>query len=410
MRYLVFLMLIALPSAVASQENLPGQPLITLDVPEQDVIVGQPAIVRLKVLVPTFMPSPPVFPSLEQENLLVRLPERASGPISETVNGETWSGVQRSYRLYPLSAGQIAFDAQDVGVTFADPETNDAVQVKVPLPPITLNAVVPDGARGLDPMIIATGFDLKQEVEGDTEMQSGGAITRRLTTTISGTTPILIPALIPDTQDPLLRSYPKEPQFTETEDRSILSGQRVDETTYLARAGGQTQLPPITVQWYNLETDQIETIDLAAIELHLAAPKRGRPSVETITKSVALVALVTLAIWAALRWGMPRIRNWNDARKRIYNASPEFAVEQLRRALRNADLSGAYSSLELWKTRSGDSKHAAQLEAQLAQIGATRYRSKGTGTTADWSAALLALDTLVKTPRDVKNPLPPLNP
>lgn len=406
----LLLLLLLLPSAVLSQETTAIQPQVTVETPTDDVIVGQPAIVRIKVLVPTFMPSPPVFPSLEQENLLVRLPERASGPVSESVNGETWSGVQRSYRIYPLLAGQINLGATDMKVTFADPETNDPIQVSVPLSPIAINAIVPEGAANLNPLIIATGFDLDQEVEGVTEMQAGDAITRRLTARITGTSPILIPKLIPRYQEPLLRSYPKEPHLTETEDRGILSGQRVDEVVYLAQDGGQAQLPPVSIQWYNLSTDAVETVEVPGLDLTLTAPKPNHLRTDRLVEYALWVGLAAIIVWAYMRWGAPRYRSWKDARQKAYRASPAFALAQLHRALQAQDLSSAYSALETWKTRSNSPQGCRELEAQLAKIGSARYASDTTQKTPDWSPAISTLKALAATPQIQAQPLPPLNP
>ncbi|MEW2916319.1 hypothetical protein AB1A64_04540 [Ruegeria sp. ANG10] len=406
----LLLLLLLLPCAALSQGTIAIQPQVTVETPTEDVIVGQPAIVRIKVLVPTFMPSPPVFPSLEQENLLVRLPERASGPVSETVNGETWSGVQRSYRIYPLLAGQISLGVTDIKVTFADPETNAPIQVSIPLSPIAISAVVPEGAANLNPLIIATGFELDQEVEGVTEMQAGDAITRRLTARITGTSPILIPKLIPEYQEPLLRSYPKEPHLTETEDRGILSGQRVDEVVYLAQDGGQAKLPPVFIQWYNLSTDAVETVDVPGVDLTLTAPKSNPLTTDRMVEYALWVALAALFIWASLRWGAPRYRSWKDARQNVFRASPAFALEELQRALKAHDLSAAYSALEIWKTRSSDPQGYGELEAQLVKIGSARYASDTTQKTPDWSAAISALKELAETPQSQARPLPPLNP
>ncbi|WP_420587050.1 hypothetical protein [Ruegeria sp.] len=410
MRHLFFLIAFLTPSVLQAQSTATIQPQVIVEAPSEDVIVGQSTILRIKVLVPTFMPSPPVFPSLEQENLLVRLPERASGPVSETVDGETWSGVQRSYRLYPLISGAIEFGANNVTVTFADPETNAPTQVSVPLQPITINAVIPEGARDLDPLIIANGFDLEQEVEGNTELQAGDAITRRLTARITGTSPLLIPPLIPENQDPLLRPYPKEPRFTETEDRGILSGQRAEETVYLAQDGGDTQLPPVSIQWYNLTTNAVETAEAEAVDLQLAAPRPKPPTTEELIKYVIWAGVVALAAWFFARWTTPRYRVWQDARQRAYHASPDFALKQLKQALRDHDLSDAYTALETWKSRCSNPAGFAALEAQLIKVGAAVYGEASPGNTPDWSAALSALDSLVTAPDTRPHPLPPLNP
>ncbi len=410
MRYLSFFMFFLLPGLAFPQTPTTPQPQVTIEAPHEDVIVGQPAILRIKILVPTFMPSPPVFPALEQENLLVRLPERASGPISEPVNGETWSGVQRSYRIYPLVPGVTEFHAQDMTVTFADPETNNPTQISVPLPPIKMNSVIPDGARDLNPLIIATGFDLEQEIEGPTEMQAGDAVTRRLTARISGTTPILIPQLISENQNPLLRSYTKEPRISETEDRGILSGKRIDETVYLAQDGGETQLPSVSLQWFNLTTNSVETVNVDAVDLKLTAPKSGPPSAETLIRYLFWAAATVVVVWAVMRWLMPRYRSWKDARNQAYHASAKYALVQLREALLDQDLPAAYSALEIWKRRCEVPQGYGELEACLLQIGSAQYAFVKDKKKADWGRAVSALDALMAAPGKHAKTLPPLNP
>ncbi|GAA6158069.1 hypothetical protein NBRC116589_02430 [Ruegeria sp. HU-ET01832] len=383
---------------------------MSVEVPEESVIVGQPALVRVKVLVPTFMPSPPVFPSLEQENLLVRLPERASGPVSDTVDGKTWSGVQRSYRLYPLTPGQLDFGEQDVEVTFADPDTNKPVQSTVTLPKISLSVEVPEGAQGLDPLIIANGFELNQDIEGPSELHAGDAITRKLTANIYGTSSILIPPLLADLDDPLLKAYPKDPRFSESEDRGILSGQRVDEVVYLAQAAGNTTLPPVTLRWYNLESDSVETAEVPAIDLQLTGPAKQQFDIRNLLQVTPYVIFFTLVLAAVFRLMVPWYRRRRKVQAQIYNASPEFALAQLRTALNEQDLSKAYSALDLWKSRTVETVDTSVLERHLAAISATRYAATKSGAEPDWPGAIAAIGSLSKSTKRKPTVLPPLNP
>lgn len=198
-----------------------ADPVVAAELEQTDLIVGQPITLRLKVLVPTWMPSPPDFPSPEVPGLLVRLPERASGPISESIEGETWSGVQRAYRLHPLQVGQFELPPMTVTVRYAEPGSPDPILFEADLGAITFTAVAPDG---LSPLIVAEDFALEQTLDQIQELDVGDAIERTVTARISGTTPILIPSLTPIAEDPALRAYPKEPRVTETEDRGILSG------------------------------------------------------------------------------------------------------------------------------------------------------------------------------------------
>ncbi len=407
MRYALLFILI-FPISVFAQGNETTAPQITVEAPEEPVIVGQPAIVRIKVLVPTFMPQPPEFPSLEQQNLLVRLPERASGPVSETVNGETWSGVQRSYRVYPLIAGDITFDAQKVAVTYADPATNAPVQATVDLPPVKITAEIPGGAEGLDPLIIATGLSLEQKLEGPTDMQAGDAITRELTARISGTTPLLIPVLTPQQQSPLLRAYHKEPRISESEERGVLSGQRQEEVVYIAQQEGDAQLPEVSIDWFNLQTNQIETASVPATDLTLAPPKWQPPSLDAVLKFVAFTAIALFATGALWRFLSPRIRALREAHRDQYLASRRYAEDALKTAVQAHDLNATYTALELWRSRGENSKNAEKLEDCLTRIGAARY--SGCDQSEDWSSALQSLTSLRDAAARDKDALPPLNP
>ncbi|UUV07677.1 hypothetical protein [Ruegeria sp. YS9] len=409
MRYLAVFILL-MPVSLSAQDSSSYQPQVSVDIPNQAVIVGQPAIVRIKVLVPTFMPQPPVFPSLEQQNILVRLPERASGPVSETVDGETWSGVQRSYRLYPLAPGPVAYDAQEVVVTFADPQSNDPVQVSMALPPIQLNAEIPDGAQGLDPLIIASGFSLDQKLDGPTDMQAGDSITREISAQISGTTALTIPALTPQDQSQLLRAYPKEPRFSETEDRGILSGQRVEETVYIAQDGGDTQLSAVSIDWFNLDTGQIETASLPATTLSLTPPKRQPPDAKTIIKSVLFLVIAVFAFWTLGRFLRPRYATWKTERRRRYLASERYAVDALQSALHSRDLRAVYQALDLWKSRSAHPERSLDLENSLMKIGAARYSATAGNSPEDWQAAMQHLGALNSAKERKGGSLPPLNP
>ena len=245
MRRALVLLLLCLAAPSAALE----EPRLTAELEAGETVVGQPLILRLKILVPTWMPSPPAFPTFEVPGVMVRLPERASGPVSETVEGETWSGIQRSYRLYPLGAGQIEIPGQTMTVTYADPDAPDPVTVDLPVAPVRFTATVPDAARGLDPLILATGFTLEETVSIPEELEVGGAVTRSLTARIEGTTPVLIPALLPPLDQAGLRAYPEEPKVAEEEDRGILSGTRTEAATYLATAEGSADLPEISFDW-----------------------------------------------------------------------------------------------------------------------------------------------------------------
>ncbi|MEM1005659.1 MAG: hypothetical protein AAGK26_09760, partial [Pseudomonadota bacterium] len=255
MRILALLILCWLPAQACAQQT----PLVTVEMTQTETVLGQPLTVRIKVLVPTFSPAPPEFPSLEIPGVLVRLPERASGPISEDVNGETWSGVQRSYRVYPLRPGEFEIPAQTVRITYAQEGGIDPIVVDLNTDAISFVATIPPGAENLDPMIVANGFSMTETLDPPQDFEVGDAITRTVQANIAGTTGILIPSLVGENTSITLRAYPKDPDVSDSEERGVLSGTRTETITYLGVRPGEAVLPPIAVDWFNLQTGQVET-------------------------------------------------------------------------------------------------------------------------------------------------------
>ncbi|WP_425046412.1 hypothetical protein [Primorskyibacter sp. S87] len=381
-------------------------------------MVGQPLVLRMKVLVPTYMPAPPVYPTIEQPNLLVRLPNRATSPVSETVDGETWSGTSRGYRLYPLAAGAFEIPGQTVTITYADPDTNAPVTVEVPFDPIRLTATVPPGAEELSPLIVASGFSLSQEFEGGPDLAAGEPVTRSVTARIEGTTAILIPSLLPAPEGDALRAYPEEPKVNENENRGTLSGSRSESATYLAQAGGTASLPPISFDWFNLETGEVETAQVEGMNLTLQAPPVQKDPGQTLRR-LGVLAIVILVL-AGLIWRLrePISRLLLTIRQRWLN-SEHHAARQVRSALARKDLSLTYSTFENWRDRVGPMPDRSQEDAFMAAlltVGSMNYADTASSSdrpATGWSKATRAFADLRKAARTqntAKPGLPPLNP
>ena len=108
-------------------------PIVRMELEPKVVSVGEPVELRITVLAPTWFPRPPVYPSFELANAMTRVPPDSSYPISERVGAETWSGITRSYELYPLIAATYRLAAKTITVTWADPETRSPVAREVGL-------------------------------------------------------------------------------------------------------------------------------------------------------------------------------------------------------------------------------------------------------------------------------------
>lgn len=354
-----------------------ADPVVELTLAEDSVAVGQPVILRLTVLVPSFMPSPPNLPSFETPNLMVRLNGRATSPTSKPVNGETWSGVTRSYTLYPMVAGTFEIPAQEVTVTYRGEGSADITSV-VATEPFTLTGLVPEGAEGLDPLLVATGLSATQEItlpEG--EIAVGDAVQRSLTVTIKGAPPLFVPPLLGLSGESSLRAYPKEPVLTESVDRGVVSGTRQEAASYIAVAEGPAELPEISLAWFNITSGQVETVMLEGARFEVA-PGPAAPIawdrgliLRGIAASLGIIALG----FAALRYGYPWWRHWWEARQAAKARAAPQMFRKIEAAADAQDLALFLRQIAAFEATHGPLPLSPAFDAALSGVTAIAYGS-----------------------------------
>ncbi|MDP5218460.1 hypothetical protein Q5Y75_14610 [Ruegeria sp. 2205SS24-7] len=373
-------------------------PRVTAELESDSTIVGQPLLLRISILVPTWMPEPPVFPAVELPSLLVRQPERASGPISENIDGETWSGVRRSYRLYPLAGGSFTLPPGDVTLTYANPETNAPVTFAALLPELTFAATIPDGASSLDPLIIASSFELQQQLDGDTGLTVGGAATRTITAKITGTSPIMIPRLTAAPDGESLRAYPKDPQIEEKEDRGLLSGTRAETTTYVAQNEGVDTLPGLSLDWFNIETGQLETATVPAVEMSIRGAVSGegeKAKAWYLSKSLWWVLGLGAVIALAIRVFSARAGLWIAALHTRVIQAEWYASHKVVKTISRRDLTAVSTALSEWKNHypgAPEQSFSALIDG-MASIGKARFGVQTEEADANWRALRFEFST-----------------
>lgn len=393
----VCIMFYAAASLAPALAQESGEPIVEVELSESEVIPGQPTVLRMTVLVPTWLPKPVVFPTFEVPDLMVKLPERATSPVSRTIEGETWSGVSRAYRLSPMVPGSIAIPAQELTITWAEPGKPDPMVMKTSIDSMTVTGVVPDGAEELDPFIAATSLTLTEELSTEERvLKPGDSLTRQVILEIGGTSPLFVPSLLPRHEIQGVASYPAEPDVTETTDRTWVSGKRTESVTLVAESGGSGSVPAIEVNWYNLETNSVETARVDGFELSVDAPvARQRPEIDPrLLLGIGLLGICIVFVVTRLsRWFFPKVRDWNQSRIRARVATENWAYTQLQRAVRDKDYGALMPALSMWQERLPDMRVGGDpaLEVSLTNLGRDLYGPVHEHREAAWSDLSKAL-------------------
>ncbi len=411
----------------AGKVHAAPEPVLKTSLEKDTAIPGQPLLFRITVLVPTFMPQPPVFPNFEVPNVLVRLPSGASGPTSERIDGETWSGIARSYRLYPMAAGVFQIPAGTVKITYADPEGSEAVKVDLSTQSFEITGAVPPGTEKLSPFLAATSLELERNQDVDpSTLTTGAALTLTSTATVSGVPAMSVPPLSEyDTIDGL-SIYAKEPVVSEKEERGLLSGSRSETVTILAEKPGNYELPGTSISWFNLETEEIETATVPSVSLVVTggsetSSQESQPSSRaSFLLPAVLVALACVALAILVRRYGPAVRRSLEVRAERKKNSERHGFRQLNDAIASKDVRRLSATIETWRTRVepiAPQTDWRRLEAFLANVRRTRYDDRANFAATDQSWQQLAEEVqkiravaLAARRTRTKHPLPPLNP
>ena len=405
---------LAQPAETAAPEGA----TLTMEFEETATVPGQPLDLRLTVLVETYMLKPPVWPSLEAPNVLVRLPGRSTNPTSQKVGGATWSGVTRRYEITPMIPGRFALPPQEVVVTYADPETNAPIRRALTTGPIAFTGEVPEGAEGLEPFLAGTKLTLEQTIDGEpAAMKPGDSVTRTVTARLEGGPSMFIPDLLPPSSVPGVAAYPAEPVTADSDDRGTVTGVRTESVTYVAQGGGRGDVPAVSIGWYDLAGGRVETASVEGFAMAVEGPPplsgSNRDWRRLAAMALAALAGAVIALLAADRL-VPvirrRIGTWRAARL----ASEGYAWRRLQAAITRHDITSLYAAVDRWaeRTTGADPRCRADVEAALVRIGAARY---GAGTRRDaegWHALSRALAAARREAGQNRgrSALPPLNP
>ena len=337
------------------------------------IIVGQAVRVEVSVLVPNYFMGEPGFPQLNMDNAIVVLPGETPRNSNESIAGQTYAGITVTYLVYPQQPGSFTLPKADIAVKYA-PDPPKSVEVQVALPTITFEAVIPAEAADLDYFLPTTSLVVTQKFDKPlNHVVVGDTLTRTVTITASKLRAMLIPPTKFEGQDGII-VYPKQPSVDDikTDRGEFVQGRRTDTATYLIRKEGNYTLPPIQIQWWNLDGRKVQTAALPAIYFN-AAPNPGYnpelpPEPEPVAPAAAprpnrfkryirlgeviAISLVTLviALWVWFRLGTRVVKQWKESRQAYRNSEAAFFAN-LKKAARAGNAKEAYPLLLGWLNR-----------------------------------------------------------
>jgi hypothetical protein len=358
--------LVTLSLTVARAQTPAPEPILRTSIDPPRVVVGQKATLRIDVLAPNYMTTPPELPDFQVRNAVTR--QLQSVNINEQQNGTGYAGVRFEFAIYPQEPGSYAVAGQKLTVHYAaePPATRDAELI---LPRIDFAAFVPDAAAALHPFLAAEKLTAEQTVQRSSEqLKTGDSVTRTVTINADGTPAMLLP---PRSFGPIdgLTLYPAQPSLDDNTDgrTDALTSTRTDSATYLLQRPGHYTLPAVDIGWWNVGAQRIEHVHIDAVTFEVVA----NPAMPATAADQGahwdwggivdfiwqhwLLALIAAVALGAMAWFAPptarAIAARYRARHEAWLQSESWSFRQFRHAAGTHDAGAAYFALLNWLQR-----------------------------------------------------------
>ncbi|WP_433972038.1 BatD family protein [Tunturiibacter lichenicola] len=366
--------LLCLLAVCAATISLAQSPVIRATLtPTKEVIVGQAVHLTVTVLVPNYFTGSPDFPVFELENAIVVQPQDRPQNLSETIGGVHYAGISQSYTIYPQQAGEFRLPPAQFTVPYAanPPKTAEA---HLSLPHLIFRANIPAAAQGLDYFLPTTSLTLQQRWESSLkELRVGDTLHRTVIVTTVKTQGMMIPPLVFEATDGI-RVYPEQPTVVDqkTPTGEFVYGRRTESARYFLRRAGEYTLPPIQLQWWNLNAHKLVTTTLPSVHLSVADNPGYVEELPPEQEPVAVAQPPAVSFWHRYRFWIlvgvpsfvfalfvfwlisqyiPMLRRRLLERIEIRKKSERTFFRQLILACKRNDTQGAYRSLIGWIAR-----------------------------------------------------------
>jgi hypothetical protein len=369
-----------------------GSPVIRVTVvPQKTVVVGQQVTVTVQILVPNYFLSSPDWPTLEIDGAVVTMPDEVLPHLTETIAGEAYAGVQRTYVVTPQREGEFVLPAVEIRFKYAAMPGQPAAEGVATMPPERLTAQLPEGARTEEGVLPVARVTVRQSLDRPVAgLKAGDALTRTITSVITRAQPMMIlPPAIAAPEG--VRVYRKDPSL-DTElgvHGELNAGRRVDRVTYLFEKPGHYTLPAIDFPWFDAAANAREVARAPEVVVDVAPAASSVPAIAPEPPPPAPAApppspwlawerrlpwiLAGLAVvWLMYRlwqWLWPGYRKWRAARRYAHEHSEPSYFEGFEQACAAGDPLKTYGALARWAGHGGH----ASIRAWCAALDHARF-------------------------------------
>ncbi len=271
--------------------SLKNQPVyVETELDKSTVYVQEQLLLTLRILATTNLQG------ISSEDLVIEnasMTKVAENQFQKQINGVNHLVIELKYAVFPNTSGQLTIPALRFNIVLPDRRDpysssffsrggkriflhSEEQKVTVKPRPASFGA-----GEWLPSKNVSLSERWSRPLD---ELVAGEPITRTISFTAQGSTSAQLPPLEIKASNGF-KVYPDQPQLNDEVDSNGVTATRIESIAIVPSRGGQLELPPITVKWWDTTTNQVRETTLDGTTLTVK-PAANAPSVPTISPPV----------------------------------------------------------------------------------------------------------------------------
>lgn len=230
----------------------------------------------------------PQFTELEMPDTVIQL-IGSPNQYEKLIDGVRYGVYEKRYVIFPQRSGPLEIpdilfrgEVTDGSSNFVFRNLNTQ-RVTAYIEGTTIDVKErPASVQSLDHWLPASNVTLTESWSGDlSNLKIGDPVTRTVTLTVEGLDGAMLPPFSPE-QIRGMNVYPDPPDIQRTFVEGRIVGTRVETTTIVPREDGALEIPAISIPWWDINADALQTATLPATQLTIAGITGAVPAEQTV--------------------------------------------------------------------------------------------------------------------------------
>ena len=229
--------------------------------PSEEIIATQQINLNIEVSTHRWFLGGTRMGRLEIDDAIVLRRDSFAVNSSRRQKGENWAVQLWTITLYPQRGGEFKVPSIPVTVTVSG-ENNQPIKGEIYTDELTFSALEPTEIKDKKDWLATTLFEVEDQFDKDiTNLKEGDATQRTIRFKAEDMAAMMLPKLSFEKINGV-GVYPKPSEIEDTVNRGEYLAERTETINYVIEQSGEYRLPALTFYWWDLNAQQVQTVEI----------------------------------------------------------------------------------------------------------------------------------------------------